>query len=162
MTMTIDQALDEFKRLRGLAKNGQPLELMRKDIASLYVAVMHKSLRNCRCKNILQDAMLEIYAKLQQSNKMEINAKARLVAGVVLQWESKHYTNANLNDEVARAFLAKYPQRKNWFAVLPSATSSKEVVAEVAETSAEMPPKEAESESQPTTPKKKKTSAKRK
>lgn len=161
MTMTIDQALDEFKRLRGLAKNGQPLELMRKDIASLYVAVMHKSLRNCRCKNILQDAMLEIYAKLQQSNNMEINAKARLVAGVVLQWESNHYTNANLTDEVAREFLAKFPQRKNWFAVLPE-TAKDEAKADTAENGAEIVSASVEAENKPTTPKKKKTARKRK
>lgn len=45
--------------------------------------------------------------------------QARLVNGVVLQWKGNHYTNSNLTDEVAREFLAAFPVRKDWFAVLP-------------------------------------------
>ena len=81
-------------------------------------------------------------------------AQAKLVNGVVLKWQGNHYTNANLTDEVAREFLSAFPMRKDWFAVLPSASTEKQVVAEVAE----MPPAEVS----PTTPKKKKTARKRK
>ena len=93
------------------------------------------------------------------------NGNAKLVRGVVLQHNGNHYTNANLTDDVAREFLAKFPNRKDWFEVLPSATTAKEVVAEVAETTekvAEMPPKEVEGENKPVTTKKKKTAKKRK
>ena len=97
---------------------------------------------------------------------MAVNdTKARLVKGVVLQYEGNHYTNANLTDDVARAFLVKFPMRKDWFEVLPSATTGKEVVAEVAKTpekSAEIAPEEVKSESKPIAPKAKKTSKKRK
>lgn len=47
------------------------------------------------------------------------NSKARLVNGVVLHVGAKVYTNANLTDDVARQFLAQFPQRKDWFASLP-------------------------------------------
>lgn len=92
-------------------------------------------------------------------------AQARLVNGVVLQWKGNHYTNTNLTDEVAREFLASFPQRKDWFEVLPSATTAKAVSAEVAE----MPKKPAEDIGKdvivadtPTAPKKKKSARKRK
>lgn len=85
-------------------------------------------------------------------------AQARLVNGVVLQWKGNHYTNSNLTDEVAREFLASFPQRKDWFAELPSATTAKEVVAEVADE----PSAEVSAEDEPTTPKKKKSARKRK
>lgn len=85
-------------------------------------------------------------------------AQARLVNGVVLQWKGNHYTNNNLTDEVAREFLASFPQRKDWFAELPSATTDKQVVAEVANE----PSAEVSAETEPTTPKKKKSAKKRK
>ena len=85
-------------------------------------------------------------------------AQAKLVNGVVLKWQGNHYTNANLTDEVAREFLDAFPIRKDWFAVLPSASTEKQVVAEVAE----MPPAEVSPKSEPTTPKKKKSAKKRK
>lgn len=84
--------------------------------------------------------------------------QAKLVNGVVLQWKGNHYTNNNLTDEVAREFLTAFPMRKDWFAELPSATTEKQVVAEVANE----PSAEVSAEKQPTAPKKKKTSKKRK
>ena len=50
---------------------------------------------------------------------MAVNGKATLVRGVLIFHEGVHYSNANLTDEVARAFLVKFPQRKDWFEVLP-------------------------------------------
>lgn len=77
-------------------------------------------------------------------------SKARLVNGVVIRVGGTHYTNANLTDEIARQFLEVFPMRKDWFAVLPSATTAKEVTAEVAE----MPSNEPKAEKRPTTSKK--------
>ena len=85
-------------------------------------------------------------------------AQARLVNGVVLQWKGNHYTNANITDKVARDFLEAFPQRKDWFAELPSATTEKQVVAEVANE----PSAEVSAETEPTTSKKKKNARKRK
>lgn len=95
----------------------------------------------------------------------KLNTQARLVNGVVLFVDGNHYTNRNLTDDIARQFLAKFPQRKDWFAVLPSATTEKAVVAEVAETpekGAEIVSKGTKAQNKPTTPKKKKNTAKRK
>ena len=157
--MTDQEAQAELMILRGLASSGNDLALVRERIDRLYWAVCRKHLRKCRCKNVEKDALLEIYAKLMYQRKSNKKmAQAKLVNGVVLKWQGNHYTNANLTDEVAREFLSAFPIRKDWFAVLPSASTEKQVVAEVAE----MPSAEVSPESEPTTPKKKKTARKRK
>lgn len=164
--MTEQEAQAELMILRGLASSGNDLALVRERIDRLYWAVCRKHLRTCRCKNVEKDALLEIYAKLKYHQKTNTTmAQARLVNGVVLQWKGNHYTNNNLTDEVAREFLTAFPMRKDWFEILPSATTEKQVVAEVAE----MPKKPAEDigkdvivADKPTTPKKKKAAKKRK
>lgn len=157
--MTEQEAQAELMILRGLATSGNDLALVRERIDRLYWAVCRKHLRTCRCKNVEKDALLEIYAKLMYQRKSNKKmAQAKLVNGVVLKWQGNHYTNANLTDEVAREFLSAFPIRKDWFAVLPSASTEKQVVAEVAE----MPSAEVKPEKVTATPKKKKTAKKRK
>jgi hypothetical protein len=157
--MTEQEAQAELMILRGLAESGGDLALVRERVDRLYWAVCRKHLRTCKCKNVEKDALLEIYAKLMYHKKTNTNmAHSRLVNGVVLQWKGSHYTNNNLTDEVARDFLASFPQRKDWFAELPSATTEKQVVAEVANE----PSAEVSAETEPITPKKKKTARKRK
>ena len=157
--MSEQEAQAELMILRGLATSGHDLALVRERIDRLYWAVCRKHLRKCRCKNVEKDALLEIYAKLMYQRKSNKKmAQAKLVNGVVLKWQGNHYTNANLTDEVAREFLNAFPIRKDWFAVLPSASTEKQVVAEVAE----MPSAEVKPEKGTATPKKKKTARKRK
>lgn len=157
--MTEHEAQAELMILRGLADSGGDLALVKERIDRLYWAVCRKHLRTCKCKNVEKDALLEIYAKLMYHKKTNTKmAQARLVRGVILQWKGAHYTNSNLTDEVARDFLASFPQRKDWFEILPSASTDKQVVAEVADE----PSAEVSAENEPTTPKKKKTAKKRK
>ena len=157
--MTEHEAQAELMILRGLATSGNDLALVRERIDRLYWAVCRKHLRKCRCKNVEKDALLEIYAKLMYQRKSNKKmAQAKLVNGVVLKWQGNHYTNANLTDEVAREFLSAFPVRKDWFAVLPSASTEKQVVTEVAE----MPSAEVKPEKGTATPKKKKSAKKRK
>lgn len=152
--MTTDEAQAELMVLRGLADSGNDLALVRERIDRLYWEVCRKHLRHCRCKNVERDALVEIYAKLRFNTKTNITmATAKLVNGVVIRVGGTHYTNANLTDEVARQFLEVFPQRKDWFAVLPSATTAKEVTAEVAE----MPSNDEKAEKRPTTSKKRKS-----
>lgn len=164
--MTEHEAQAELMILRGLAESGGDLALVRERVDRLYWAVCQKHLRQCRCKNVEKDALLEIYAKLMYHSKNNTHmAQAKLVNGVVLQWQGNHYTNANLTDEVARAFLAAFPHRKDWFAELPGESTAKDVVEEVAETpekGQEIAHKVVEPKNQPTAPKKKKTAKKRK
>ena len=165
--MASDEVTKELEELRGIANKGDDLSPYKERIARLYLRVCGKTLRQCRCKNVLSDALIEIYSKLKFSSLKanKIMAKARLVKGVVLQVGGNHYTNANLTDEVAREFLEKFPMRSDWFEELPSAVTGKSVVAEVAETpenGTEIAPNEIKPQSKPSASKKKKTSAKRK
>lgn len=141
--MTIEEAQAELNELRDLAEQGQGLASARGRIERLYWQVCKKTIRQCNCKNVLEDVLVEIYSKIKYystntKTMEEFKTKARLVAGVVLHWEHSHYTNANLTDDVARAFLAAFPMRTDWFAVLP-------------EKAAEAAPKAVKSESKPTT-----------
>ena len=156
--MTYEEAQAELTTLRGLAGNTQALATFRERTAALYWAVCRKTLPSCNCRDKWTDALVEIYRKLQQIKATEtmeqLNTKAQLVRGVVLFWKGNHYTNANLTDEVAREFLAAFPQRANWFAVKPAEETPAEDVAEAVE--------ETEPAEQPATPAKKKSAKKRK
>jgi hypothetical protein len=131
--MTNEQAHSELTALRGLIDGGADLASLRGRIDALYFAVCGKHLRKCNCKNVEMDAIVEIHRKLKmyESKKIDMTqAQARLVNGVVLQWKGNHYTNSNLTDEVAREFLAAFPVRKDWFAVLPPTEEPKAEVSE--------------------------------
>lgn len=133
--MTNEQAHNELTALRGLIDSGADLASLRARIDALYFAVCGRHLRKCNCKNVEMDAIVEIHRKLKMYETKKIDmtqAQARLVNGVVLQWKGNHYTNANLTDEVAREFLAAFPVRKDWFAVLPT-EKVEEPKAEVSE-----------------------------
>lgn len=159
--MTLEQANIELEQLRGIAKEGGVLAPYKAKIAELYWLICRKKLRQCKCKNVLQDALLEIYAAMNRNKKNNKNsnimAQARLVNGVVLQVGGNHYTNANLTDEVARAFLSAFPMRKDWFAELPADEPKEDT-----ESVAELPADEPKVEKQPTAPKAKKSARKRK
>ena len=153
--MTEHEAQAELMILRGLADSGNDLALVRERIDRLYWEVCRKHLRHCRCKNVEKDALLEIYAKLKfntKTNTTMAQAKARLVNGVVIRVGGTHYTNANLTDEVARQFLEVFPQRKDWFAVLPS-----EPKEDTPEKGTETAPNAVKAEKGTTTPKKEKS-----
>lgn len=165
--MTSEEANIELEQLRGIANEGGDLAPHKQRIEALYWEVCRKHLRKCKCKNVLQDALFEIYSRLRlnKNTKSENMAQARLVMGVVLFVGGTHYTNKNLTDEVARTFLEKFPHRKDWFEVLPSATTEKAVVAEVADMPEKPSNEAAESEKvadEPTAKPKKKSAKKRK
>lgn len=141
--ITLEEAQAEFTELRGLADTGQSLAVVKERIARLYLEICRKQLRKCKCKNVLEDALAEIYATIQKykRNMDTYTAKARLVNGVVLHVGAKVYTNANLTDEVARQFLAQFPQRKDWFTSLPEMAAKSEPAAEVVEAAPSPTPK---------------------
>lgn len=158
--MTLTEAQAVLKELRGLAPSSNGLADFKARVDALYFAVCGKHLRKCKCKDVINDALIEIQVYINRQNKKTMNANnhiSRLVRGVVLKVGTNHYTNANLTDEVARQFLSEFPQRVDWFEILPPKDAPK-VVAE----SAEAAPNNAESAEQTTTPKKKKSARKRK
>ena len=153
--MSYPAMINELERLRGVAAKGDSLAPYREQIERLYLQVCGKRLRRCKCKDVLKDALIEIYSKVKPNKKFRKNmAKARLVRGVVLQHNGNHYTNSNLTDKVAREFLDKFPQRKDWFEVLPEAQNV-EQAAKTAENTPKIAPNSVKKKNKTTTPKKK-------
>ena len=163
--MTIEEAQAELTKLRGYAETGS-LASHEGEVDALYWEVCRKRVRKCNCKDRFNDALIEIYRKInqltiKQSSNMAVHGKATLVRGVLIYHNGIHYTNDNLTDEVARAFLAQFPQREDWFEVLPDVADAEEVEKPI-EHAPQVAPKEVAAASQPKTPSKKKSAKKRK
>ena len=69
------------------------------------------------CANCFEDA----YYLIRNKNKNEIMDKCKYVLknGAVIEWENKPYSNKNLTNKVAEAFMAKYPTNR-FFSVAPT------------------------------------------
>ena len=80
-------------------------------IERLYYEVLGKRLSGCRCPDRWHDAVLEINSYIKKHGKMKEKSNYKLRAGVILQiaGSSEIYTNDNLTDEVAAAFLKEHP-----------------------------------------------------
>lgn len=92
-------------------------------IEKLYYEVLGKSIRGCRCPDKWRDAVIEIYSYIKKHGKMKEKSNYKLRAGVILQiaGSSEIYTNDNLTDEVAAAFLKEHPNAAGRFEIIPSA-----------------------------------------
>lgn len=95
------------------------------NLEELYRKFLGREIPLCKCKNRLHDATIELYIYIKKNYKTmdKITTRtAQLKSGCVLRNVPNYkgfFTNANLTDEVARAFLAKYPNKDIYFAVLP-------------------------------------------
>lgn len=92
-------------------------------IERLYYEVLGKHLNGCRCPDKWHDAVLEINSYIKKHGKMKEKSNYKLRAGVILQiaGSSEIYTNDNLTDEVAAAFLKEHPNAAGRFEVIPTA-----------------------------------------
>lgn len=97
-------------------------------IERLYYEVLGKHLNGCRCPDKWHDAVLEINSYIKKHGKMKEKSNYKLRAGVILQiaGSSEIYTNDNLTDEVAAAFLKEHPNATGRFEVIPTAKKDAE------------------------------------
>ena len=97
-------------------------------IERLYYEVLGKRLSGCRCPDRWHDAVLEINSYIKKHGKMKEKSNYKLRAGVILQiaGSSEIYTNDNLTDEVAAAFLKEHPNAAGRFEVIPTAEKDAE------------------------------------
>jgi hypothetical protein len=93
----------------------------KQQIASLYNEVLGKHIRKCNCTNRYEDAVAEIYHYLKKNGKMKEKSTYILKSGVVIQpkGSSQVYTNDNLTDDVAKAFLQERPNATGLFVFIP-------------------------------------------
>jgi len=75
---------------------------------------------NTQFKKTCSNCYLDAYHLIRNKEKSTIMAKCKytLKAGANITWDNTFYNNTNLTDEVAEAFVAKFPTTK-FFAVKP-------------------------------------------
>lgn len=93
-------------------------------IERLYMAVLRRTFVKTTCQQCYHDAVVEIYLYLKNNKTMKEQCNYQLRAGFVIScpdfYGGKIFTNANLTDKVAEAYLDKYPKAEDYFAVMPS------------------------------------------
>lgn len=82
-------------------------------IEKLYLAVCGKKFRPTSCQNCYHDALLEVINYIKHHTTMAEKSNFRLKAGAIIHnptfENGKVFTNDNLTDAVAKAYLNKYP-----------------------------------------------------
>lgn len=128
--MTYRQALKHVEELRGRYKDFSASD--KALIEQLYSEVLGKILKRTTCRDCYRDAYIEISTYLRREKKMREKCNYKLRAGFIIQDfnSGKIYTNANLTDKVAKAYLEKYPHQAKYFEVMPEEEEDKEVVFE--------------------------------
>lgn len=101
--------LKEVETLIAAATSGGGLSYPQKNrVEELTRLILHAEVRQCNCTDRFLDALFMCRKQLKTYGIMKpCNYKLR--NNVVLQFQNNVYTNANLTDEVAEAYLAKYP-----------------------------------------------------
>lgn len=118
--MTRTEALDRVNELKGHLDSDALFDF-RDDINALSLAVLGHKVKRCNCRNRYADALITIYKKLKNNEPMKSEITTRMRRGFLIRWKGKHYTCHNITDEVAREYLAEFPQSAKMFEVLPPA-----------------------------------------
>lgn len=104
-------------------------------IDKMYYEVFRRYVRECNCPNRYRDALVEIAIYIKHHPTME-KSRYILKAGVVIvpSNDTEVYTNDNLTDAVAEAFLKERPGAVGLFAVIPEPRPESESPANAPET----------------------------
>lgn len=118
--MSVDEAVVRIAELRGRVNSG--LSSMEKaEVARLYGEVLGKVFKPTTCRDCYRDACIEMELYLRKNGAMKEKSRYVLLNGVIIRefGTGKVYSNANLTDKVAQAWLKKYPQQIKMFAAYP-------------------------------------------
>lgn len=123
--MELNEAKNKVRELRERKEFFAPFNATDKsEIEKLYKAVLGKDFIPTTCQNCYHDAVIELYLYLKNNGKMAEKCNYRLKAGAIINSPSfengKIYTNDNLTDKVAAAFLAKFPKQSFLFQKMPT------------------------------------------
>lgn len=125
--MTYEAAVRMAEELKG--RFDAPFSPLDKcNIEQLYYEVLAKVFKPTSCQQCYHDAVIEINCYLRKNKRMKDKCNYRLRAGVIIMCPAFRggaiFTNDNLTDEVAREYLAKFPQEAEMFQQLPEADST--------------------------------------
>lgn len=116
--MTYGDALILFGELSAkLGESSAVPDTAKNDIRRLYRFVTGEGLRHCSCPDLYNDAMILISLRLRDMKERKYILKRGAI--IQMQGDSTVYTRVNLTDEVAKAYLAKYPHKRVLFEVAP-------------------------------------------
>ena len=120
--------LKEVEQLIAAATKGGGLSYPQKNrVQELTRLILHAEVRQCNCTDRFLDALFMCRKQLKTYGIMK-PCNYRLKNNVVLQFQNNVYTNANLTDEVAEAYLAKYPNTTYFAEKKPIEVSEKQDV----------------------------------
>ena len=122
--------LKEVEQLIAAATKGGGLSYPQKSrVQELTRLILHAEVRQCNCTDRFLDALFMCRKQLKTYGIMK-PCNYKLKNNVVLQFQNNVYTNANLTDEVAEAYLAKYPNTTYFAEKKPIEVSEKQDVAD--------------------------------
>lgn len=116
------EVIDVVNRLKELGSIASLSSSDKAEIENLYVLVLDKKFIRTSCSDCYHDAVIEMSVYLNKNGKMKEKSEYGLKNGVLLQMgfgSSEMYTNANLTDEAAEKYLAKYPDNIKYFSKKP-------------------------------------------
>lgn len=116
------EVIDVVNRLKELGSIASLSSSDKAEIESLYALVLDKKFVRTSCSDCYLDAVIEMSVYLNKNGKMKEKSEYGLKNGVLLQMgfgSAEMYTNANLTDEVAEKYLAKYPDNIKYFSKKP-------------------------------------------
>ena len=118
--------LKEVENLIAAATTGGGLSYPQKSrVEELTRLILNAEVRQCNCNDRFLDALFMCRKQLKTYGIMK-PCKYKLKNNVVLQFQNGVYTNANLTDEVAEAYLAKYPNTTYFAEKKPIEVSEKQ------------------------------------
>lgn len=122
------ELLQEVENLISAATTGGGLSYHQKSrVEELTRLILNAEVRQCNCTDRFLDALFMCRKQLKTYGIMK-PCKYKLKNNVVLQFQNGVYTNANLTDEVAEAYLAKYPNTTYFAEKKPIEVSEKQEV----------------------------------
>ena len=122
--------LKEVEQLIAAATSGGGLSYPQKSrVQELTRLILHAEVRQCNCSDRFLDALFMCRKQLKTYGIMK-PCNYKLKNNVVLQFQNNVYTNANLTDEVAEAYLSKYPKTTYFAEKKPIEVSEKQDVAD--------------------------------
>lgn len=116
------EVIEVVNRLKELGSIASLSSSDKAEIESLYALVLDKKFVRTSCSDCYHDAVIEMSVYLNKNGKMKEKSDYGLKNGVLLQMgfgSAEMYTNANLTDEVAEKYLAKYPDNIKYFSKKP-------------------------------------------
>lgn len=96
------------------------------EVRELSMRFLGCNVPNCNCRNVYSDYLFLILNKLNNMKEI-IKCNYKLKPGVLIHVGGEVYSNANLTDEIAKAYIEKYPNT-TFFDVIPEETAEEDPV----------------------------------